>query len=124
MTTQTITANILKDWVKGAEENRATALDTSIPAEDRRDAAQAADSSWRSVMTVASRIAEICEQEGKALEPQILALGPDDFSQAAMDLDSRSRVWGEVARDMDALAVQAAGRSNAERRLDAEIADL
>lgn len=124
MTAQTITTGILLDQVRGAEENRATALDQSVPAEDRRDAAQAADSSWRAVMSVARRIAEICEQEGTALEPEVVALGPDDFSREALALDSRSRVWGELARDMDALAVRAAGRTDAERRLDAEIADL
>lgn len=124
MTTETITSLILTDMVQGAEENRATALDTSLPADDRRDAAQAADSSWRGIMAAARRLAELCEQEGAALEPQLLALDEDDFSPAAMELSSRSQAWSELARDMDALAVRAAGRQNAGQRLRAEIADL
>ncbi|MFD0353525.1 hypothetical protein ACFVHW_07210 [Streptomyces sp. NPDC127110] len=124
MTPETITTRILADTVQGAEDNRATALDTSIPAEDRRDAAQAADSSWRGIAAVARRLAEACEQEGNALEPELLALDPDDFSQEAMDLDSRSRVWSELARELDALALRAAGRQNAEQRLNAELADF
>jgi hypothetical protein len=124
MTPQPITAGILTDWIQGAEENRATALDQSIPPEDRRAAAQAADSSWRGVMTAARHLSKLCEQERAALEPEVMALAPDDFSQEAMDLDSRGHLWAELARNMDALAVRAAGRTNAESRLDAEIADL
>ncbi|MER6605988.1 hypothetical protein ABT282_08730 [Streptomyces sp. NPDC000927] len=121
---QELSNGILKDWIQGAEENRATAWDQSIPPEDRRTAAQAADSSWRSIMIAARRLAEICEQEGAALEPQLAALDPDDFSPEARNLDSLSRVWGELARGMDSLAIRAVKYTGTERRLNAAIADF
>ncbi|MDQ1041492.1 hypothetical protein QFZ75_007994 [Streptomyces sp. V3I8] len=115
---------ILKSFTQSAQEHAETASNRTLSDDTRRDAAQAADSTWRGIMTVARHLAELCEQEGAALESQILALDPDDFSRDVMELDARSRVWSDLSREMDALATAAVGKCKNEERLGAETADL
>lgn len=125
MSTQTANhIEILRNLAQGADENAATSRDRSLPEDDRRHAAQAADSAWRAITKVSERLAAICQQEGDVLEPELLALDEDDFSPRAMELSSLSIVWSDLARDMAALSLRAAGNTNAERQLDAQIADI
>ncbi|MEV7841864.1 hypothetical protein OH749_31390 (plasmid) [Streptomyces albidoflavus] len=113
-------ADSLQQTIKDATEERATALDASLPDDERREAAESADIYWRSIMHVATRLAEVCKTEGEKLSPQFRALAPDDYSREALELDDLRRTWIAATYDMEALAAHAALRQDAERMLSAE----
>jgi hypothetical protein len=66
------------------------------------------------------------DQFDDQLRARLAALdAASDTHAADQRPDNTTRAYAaELARNMDALAVRAAGRTNAESRLDAEIADL
>ncbi|MET8694669.1 hypothetical protein ABZV65_19250 [Streptomyces bauhiniae] len=112
---------ILTQALAGAEQWTATARDTSATEEERREAAQNADTTWHSIRQVSSRLEEICRQEAAALTPQLDALAPDDYSRKAIELDDLQRTWAAMADQMDALSVKAATSAHVEKSLDSEI---
>ncbi|MEU6058032.1 hypothetical protein [Streptomyces sp. NPDC047097] len=123
MTTQHM-ATILKTATGAAHDYTTTARDTSLPLEDRRQAARDADSEWHVTLRLATRLKELAEQEYATLTPKVQALAPDDYSRDAIELDNLWRNWGELAEDMDALALKSAASATVEKTLDAEIHGL
>ncbi|MFG3048154.1 hypothetical protein ACGFZR_24880 [Streptomyces sp. NPDC048241] len=122
MTTTQI--SILKQALAGAEDWMATARDRSLDEQERREAAQNADTTWHSIRTLAARLEEVCRQEAAALDPQLKALAPDDYSRKAIELDDLRRTWSDMADEMDALSVKAATNAHVEKSLDSEIHDI
>ncbi|MFJ7004183.1 hypothetical protein ACIQWY_29760 [Streptomyces albidoflavus] len=113
-------ADSLQQAIKDATEERAKSLDVSLADDERKEAAESADIYWRSIMHVATRLAEVCKEEGAALSPRLRALAPDDYSREALKLDDLYRTWTAATHDMEALAAHAALRQDAERMLSAE----
>ncbi|MDH6189183.1 hypothetical protein M2168_002215 [Streptomyces sp. CZ24] len=113
-------ADSLQQAIKDATEEREDAQNASLPDDERQAAAESSDIYWRSIMQVATRLAEVCKGEGAALSPRLRALAPDDYSREALELDDLYRTWTAAVHDMEALAAHAALRQDAERMLAVE----